>query len=106
MTDQSKITDPIAAMSADLSRCLRCGTKFAEHGAVCGREPQWWLVPKILHDEERAVTPIVRDSWIYRDAGTSSVAHTRFFAAQLLAAADVLAANLAAVTPPSEGTKP
>lgn len=81
-------------MSADVNRCPRCGTKFANHGGACNQPQTWWVVPKILHDEARSVTPTIHGDWIRRDEGMSSVAHTRFFAAQLLAAADVLAADL------------
>jgi len=48
-----------------------------------------WMVAKIAHDEDREVGPIIRrDGLISRSAGQSDVAHTRFYAAQLLAAAD------------------
>lgn len=48
-----------------------------------------WLVPKRPHDQNAPVGPVVRrDGWIHRSAGTSDPAHTRVYAAQLLAAAD------------------
>jgi hypothetical protein len=53
-------------------------------------QPSWWTVPKIHHDESRAVGPFIRGSLICRDAGQSNVEHTRFYAAQLLAAADAV----------------
>lgn len=48
-----------------------------------------WNVPKVEHDESRSVGPIITPSgWIHRSEGTSDPEHTRFYAAQLLAAAD------------------
>lgn len=48
-----------------------------------------WSVPKVTHDQRASVGPrIQRDGWIRREAGTSDSEHTRFYAAQLLAAAD------------------
>lgn len=47
-----------------------------------------WIVPKIDHDENRMVTPHVRDGRVYRAAGESDPEHARLYAAQMLAAAD------------------
>lgn len=51
---------------------------------------QYWLVPKLPHDEEALVGPHIGRSgrWIRRSAGESTPDHTRYYAAQLLAAAD------------------
>lgn len=49
-----------------------------------------WIVPKVEHDENAPVTPHILSNFIYRAAGQSTVAHTRHYAAQLLAAADEL----------------
>lgn len=49
-----------------------------------------WHVPKIAHDEEEPAAPVIRGNWIFRSAGSSTAAHTRHYAAQLLAAADEL----------------
>jgi hypothetical protein len=52
-----------------------------------------WIVPKIPHNQGAPVGPrILRDGWIRREAGESDVDHTRMYAAQLLAAADVVEA--------------
>lgn len=47
-----------------------------------------WVVPKIQHDENRSVTPLVRQGWVRHDAGQNDAEHARLLAAQLLAAAD------------------
>lgn len=58
-----------------------------------------WVMPKIEHDENRPVGPIVRpNGWIARAQGHSDVAHTRFYAAQLLAAADEAERRIGATT--------
>ncbi len=51
---------------------------------------RFWLVPKQPHDEDTPVGPHIGRSgrWIQRAAGESTPDHTRFYAAQLLAAAD------------------
>lgn len=53
-----------------------------------------WIVPRIAYDANKSVRPTVLDGgWIRREAGTSDPKHTRFYAGQLLAAADVAEAN-------------
>jgi hypothetical protein len=52
-----------------------------------------WIVPRIPHDETSPVRPRVRRGWIWRDAGDSTPAHAREYAAQLLAAADAAEAT-------------
>lgn len=52
-----------------------------------------WIVPKVAYDENMSVRPYVRNGWIRREAGTSDPDHTRFYAAQLLAAADTVEAG-------------
>jgi hypothetical protein len=48
-----------------------------------------WVVQAVDHDETRSVGPIIRrNGMISRAAGQSDVEHTRYYAAQLLAAAD------------------
>jgi hypothetical protein len=65
-----------------------------------------WTVPKIAHDEDRPVGPIIcRNGLISRSAGQSDVAHTRFYAAQLLAAADEVERRAAEGQPDPEGTR-
>lgn len=55
-------------------------------GAVA---PEAWTVRKIRYDANSAVMPIIwLNGMIRREAGTSNPEHARFFAAQLLAAAD------------------
>ncbi len=49
-----------------------------------------WVVPKLNHDENRDVGPVISRGWIRRSAGDSYPEHTRFYARQLLAAADEL----------------
>ena len=49
-----------------------------------------WTIPKIEHDPGAPVGPVIIGNAIFRSAGQSNVAHTRHYAAQLLAAADVL----------------
>jgi hypothetical protein len=51
--------------------------------------PPVWTVEKIPSDANQSVKPILgQNGWIHRDAGMSDPEHTRFYAAQLLAAAD------------------
>jgi hypothetical protein len=48
-----------------------------------------WVMPKIEHDDSAAVGPCIRtNGWIGRSEGLSDPSHTRYYAAQLLAAAD------------------
>lgn len=54
-----------------------------------------WTVPKVEHDEDAPVGPHIHGNWIHRAAGQSTAAHTRQYAAQLLAAADELEARQA-----------
>lgn len=52
-----------------------------------------WIVPKIAYDENPSVRPVLlRGGFVRREAGTSHADHTRFYAAQLLAAADAVEA--------------
>lgn len=58
---------------------------------MAGPDANVWIVPKVSHDENRGVGPILHGrhgKWIHRSQGTSEAAHTRFYAALLLAAAD------------------
>lgn len=47
-----------------------------------------WIIHKIGHDQNATVGPRIHGRRIYRAAGHSDPGHTRYYAAQLLAAAD------------------
>lgn len=56
--------------------------------------PPVWMVKKIPYDESQPVKPILgQNGWIHRLIGLSGPAHTRVYAAQLLAAADEVEAR-------------
>lgn len=104
----------ISEQSRDLPDLARAAERVDEYLRVCGdglydvqdRQPLYardlqalvnfaraagdaWIVPKIDHDENRAFTPHVVGRWVTRAGGQSDPEHTRLYAAQLLAAADV-----------------
>jgi hypothetical protein len=51
-----------------------------------------WIIPKRPYRDDQAVQPLIdrRNRLIRRSAGDSDANHTRYYAAQLLAAADEL----------------
>jgi len=75
-----------ALMDAIRRAVIAAGDAGYRAGARSARD--CWIVPKVEHDESRPVGPHVHGGWIHRCAGQSDPEHTRFYAAQLLAAAD------------------
>lgn len=47
-----------------------------------------WVIPRVPHVHRPVGPRLLPDGWIRREAGTSTPAHTRVYAQQLLAAAD------------------
>jgi hypothetical protein len=88
----------------DLLGRYECAEREGEFfvGAETADDPDddCWIVPKVSHDQNAAVGPrIRRNNWISRSAGDSDVEHTRYYAAQLLAAADEAERRIAANGP-------
>lgn len=77
-------------MTDEVDRALELADQLSAWAALRRRlSALYWLVEKRPHDQNATVGPVVRrDGWIHRSAGTSDPAHTRVYAAQLLAAAD------------------
>ncbi len=91
MTTTTTAYEALVANVADALTDVDCeehAVCFAQ-AAVAAVAETHWLVPKRPHDEDATVGPHIRRSgWIHRAAGDSDPAHTRLYAAQLLAAAD------------------
>lgn len=86
-TEADRLVDTVADALADVD-CDEHAVCFARAALNVVAETHW-IVPKRAHDENAGVGPHIRRSgWISRAAGDSDPAHTRVYAAQLLAAAD------------------